>query len=95
MTATVGALATAPHKFAKKWFVYSGTGDPGLNSNYSLAPSNGADPGCPTPPTTVCAVQADPSSGNSNRPDQTELTTIDGASSGFTTSAANLEYHSR
>lgn len=93
--ATFAAFAhKAPHKFAKKWFVYSGSGSPGANGNYSLAPGSGADPACPTSPTTVCAVMADPSASNSNQPDQTELTAIGTASSNFTISAANLEYKS-
>lgn len=93
LIAGASAFATRPsHAFAKKWFVYSGSGGPGTNSNYSLAPGGGADPMCPVHPSTVCAVQADPSSGNANIPDQTELNGISTASSSFTTAADGLEY---
>lgn len=86
------ATAFTAHKAGPKtmqWYVLSGT-NPSNAGSYTLAPNNGADPNCPTQPTTVCAILAD--AGTSGHPDQTELDNIATASSNFTKSADKLEY---
>lgn len=81
------------HPYAKRWYVLkTPTSDPSLNSSYQLAPSSGADPGCASSDVIVCAVRTDPSSGNANIPDQSQLDDIATNSSDFTTVATDLEY---
>lgn len=98
LVALVLAMATAyaskpSHAFIQKWYVYNGgTGGPSVNTNYSLAPGMGTDPGCPTSPTTVCAVFTNDD--GSGHPNSSDLNAIKTASSTFTTTAANLEYKS-
>ncbi|HEX5149984.1 MAG TPA: hypothetical protein VFW07_00975 [Parafilimonas sp.] len=87
-----GAAAfTAPHSNAAnalQWYVFNG-GSPSSASNYTLN-AGGADPNCPTSPTTVCAIRAN--AGTGGHPSQSDLNTIASASSNFTKTAANLEY---
>jgi hypothetical protein len=91
---SAAAFTTNTHKpLGKNWFVLnSPSSNPANNSSYSLAPGGGADPGCPTQPSTVCAVFTAADASNSNIPDQTQLTAIQTASSNFTQQAAHLEY---
>src|SRR5690348_9664772 len=85
------AAFTTPHSNGPKtlqWYVFNG-GDPSMAGSYTLN-AGGVNPNCPTPPNTVCAIQAN--AGTGGHPSQSDLNAIKAASDDFTKSAANLEY---
>lgn len=70
--------------FEEKWFLFNGTGDPTDADDYSLAPMDGANPGCPTSVSEiVCAIKADPDGVTPSKPDADDLAAIVLASDNF------------
>lgn len=62
---------TIPEKNGPKtlqWYVFNG-GSPSMAANYTLN-AGGANPNCPTQPTTVCAVRANAGFGKSSKPNR-------------------------
>ncbi len=84
------SFTNVKHTTSQKWYSLTGS-DRTAASSYTPSGGTGADPLCPSTPSTVCAIYAN-DDGNGN-PVQSELNLIRTQSDDFTEFAENLEYH--